>query len=130
VRVIVVGRPGNVVVRMIVVVRVGCGGAVGAALFVGGMGLGTVLLWLVFAVNLGEFYALQSWLPTILAGQARDCLGSTDICKLWEFPSTASGYCHPSCRGMSIADCWGRMTGIRRPSWTGVDFESLEARSG
>jgi len=39
-----------------------------AALFVGGMGLGTLLLWLVFAVNLGEFYALQSWLPTILAG--------------------------------------------------------------
>jgi AAHS family 4-hydroxybenzoate transporter-like MFS transporter len=39
-----------------------------AALFVGGMGLGTVLLWLVFAVNLGEFYALQSWLPTILEG--------------------------------------------------------------
>lgn len=39
-----------------------------AALFVGGMGLGTLLLWVVFAVNLGEFYALQSWLPTILAG--------------------------------------------------------------
>lgn len=28
--------------------------------------LGTVLLWLVFAINLAEFYALQSWLPTIL----------------------------------------------------------------
>jgi len=28
--------------------------------------LGTVLLWVVFAVNLGEFYALQSWLPTML----------------------------------------------------------------
>jgi AAHS family 4-hydroxybenzoate transporter-like MFS transporter len=38
------------------------------ALFVGGMGLGTLLLWMVFVVNLGEFYALQSWLPTILAG--------------------------------------------------------------
>jgi AAHS family 4-hydroxybenzoate transporter-like MFS transporter len=30
---------------------------------------GTVLLWLVFVINLGEFYALQSWLPTILTGQ-------------------------------------------------------------
>jgi AAHS family 4-hydroxybenzoate transporter-like MFS transporter len=39
-----------------------------AALFTGGMGLGTVLLWVVFAINLGEFYALQSWLPTILGG--------------------------------------------------------------
>jgi AAHS family 4-hydroxybenzoate transporter-like MFS transporter len=39
-----------------------------AALFAGGMGLGTLLLWVVFVVNLGEFYALQSWLPTILAG--------------------------------------------------------------
>jgi AAHS family 4-hydroxybenzoate transporter-like MFS transporter len=28
--------------------------------------LGTVLLWIVFAINLAEFYALQSWLPTIL----------------------------------------------------------------
>ncbi|MGP4014764.1 MFS transporter [Saccharopolyspora sp. 5N708] len=28
--------------------------------------LGTLLLWLVFAINLGEFYALQSWLPTIM----------------------------------------------------------------
>ncbi|GAA5114184.1 MFS transporter [Pseudonocardia adelaidensis] len=28
--------------------------------------LGTLLLWLVFAINLAEFYALQSWLPTIL----------------------------------------------------------------
>ncbi|WP_028935972.1 MFS transporter [Pseudonocardia spinosispora] len=27
---------------------------------------GTVLLWLVFVINLGEFYALQSWLPSIL----------------------------------------------------------------
>lgn len=31
-------------------------------------GLGTVLLWLVFFINLGEFYALQSWLPTVLRG--------------------------------------------------------------
>ncbi|HEX4249064.1 MAG TPA: MFS transporter, partial [Pseudonocardia sp.] len=30
--------------------------------------LGTVLLWVVFAINLAEFYALQSWLPTILTG--------------------------------------------------------------
>jgi len=28
--------------------------------------LGTLLLWLVFAINLGEFYALQSWLPSML----------------------------------------------------------------
>jgi AAHS family 4-hydroxybenzoate transporter-like MFS transporter len=28
--------------------------------------LGTLLLWLVFALNLGEFYALQSWLPSML----------------------------------------------------------------
>ncbi|MCU1628902.1 MAG: tpaK [Pseudonocardia sp.] len=28
--------------------------------------LGTVLLWFVFAINLAEFYALQSWLPTIM----------------------------------------------------------------
>ena len=27
---------------------------------------GTLLLWFVFALNLGEFYALQTWLPTIL----------------------------------------------------------------
>jgi AAHS family 4-hydroxybenzoate transporter-like MFS transporter len=39
-----------------------------AALFAAGAGLGTVLLWIVFAINLGEFYALQSWLPSILAG--------------------------------------------------------------
>jgi AAHS family 4-hydroxybenzoate transporter-like MFS transporter len=31
--------------------------------------LGTVLLWVVFAVNLGEFYALQNWLPSILQAQ-------------------------------------------------------------
>jgi MFS transporter, AAHS family, 4-hydroxybenzoate transporter len=30
--------------------------------------LGTALLWFVFAINLAEFYALQSWLPTILQG--------------------------------------------------------------
>jgi AAHS family 4-hydroxybenzoate transporter-like MFS transporter len=28
--------------------------------------LGTLVLWLVFGLNLAEFYALQSWLPTIL----------------------------------------------------------------
>jgi AAHS family 4-hydroxybenzoate transporter-like MFS transporter len=31
--------------------------------------VGTLLLWIVFAVNLGEFYALQNWLPTILQSQ-------------------------------------------------------------
>jgi AAHS family 4-hydroxybenzoate transporter-like MFS transporter len=30
--------------------------------------LGTLLLWLVFVINLGEFYALQSWLPSIMTG--------------------------------------------------------------
>ncbi len=28
--------------------------------------VGTVLLWLVFIINLGTFYAMQSWMPTIL----------------------------------------------------------------
>jgi MFS transporter, AAHS family, 4-hydroxybenzoate transporter len=36
------------------------------SLFQSGRGLGTVVLWLVFGLNLAEFYALQSWLPTIL----------------------------------------------------------------
>ncbi|MCC4254495.1 MFS transporter [Sphingobium naphthae] len=27
---------------------------------------GTLLLWLVFVINLGTFYAMQSWMPTIL----------------------------------------------------------------
>lgn len=36
------------------------------ALLANGGVLSTVLLWVVFAVNLGEFYALQSWLPTML----------------------------------------------------------------
>lgn len=30
--------------------------------------LPTLLLWLVFFINLGEFYALQSWLPSVLRG--------------------------------------------------------------
>ena len=30
---------------------------------------GTMLLWFVFILNLAEFYALQSWLPTILTSQ-------------------------------------------------------------
>ena len=38
------------------------------SLFRPGRGLGTVLLWIVFFLNLAEFYALQSWLPTILTG--------------------------------------------------------------
>lgn len=39
-----------------------------ASLFTRDRVLGTVLLWLVFAINLGEFYALQSWLPSIMTG--------------------------------------------------------------
>ncbi len=31
-------------------------------------GLATALLWLVFFINLAEFYTLQSWLPTVLRG--------------------------------------------------------------
>lgn len=37
-----------------------------ASLFRPGRTLGTVLLWAVFFLNLAEFYALQSWLPSIL----------------------------------------------------------------
>jgi MFS transporter, AAHS family, 4-hydroxybenzoate transporter len=40
--------------------------AVGS-LFQSGRSFGTIVLWLVFGLNLAEFYALQSWLPTILA---------------------------------------------------------------
>ncbi|HCF1642818.1 MFS transporter [Pseudomonas stutzeri] len=39
-----------------------------ASLFTRDRIMGTVLLWLVFAINLGEFYALQSWLPSIMTG--------------------------------------------------------------
>jgi AAHS family 4-hydroxybenzoate transporter-like MFS transporter len=39
--------------------------AVGS-LFQSGRTFGTLVLWLVFGLNLAEFYALQSWLPTIL----------------------------------------------------------------
>jgi MFS transporter, AAHS family, 4-hydroxybenzoate transporter len=35
-------------------------------LFQGGRGVGTVLLWIVFFMNLLDFYFLQSWLPTVL----------------------------------------------------------------
>jgi MFS transporter, AAHS family, 4-hydroxybenzoate transporter len=38
-----------------------------ASLFQSSRSFGTIVLWLVFALNLAEFYALQSWLPTILA---------------------------------------------------------------
>ena len=38
------------------------------SLFRPGRRLGTLLLWTVFFLNLAEFYALQSWLPTILTG--------------------------------------------------------------
>lgn len=33
----------------------------------GGQLLGTLLLWIVFAINLAMFYGLQSWMPTILS---------------------------------------------------------------
>ena len=36
------------------------------AIFSDGLGLGTILLWAVFLLNLGAFYAMQSWMPTIL----------------------------------------------------------------
>jgi AAHS family 4-hydroxybenzoate transporter-like MFS transporter len=39
--------------------------AVGS-LFSSGRALGTVLIWVVFTLNLAEFYALQSWLPSML----------------------------------------------------------------
>jgi AAHS family 4-hydroxybenzoate transporter-like MFS transporter len=39
--------------------------AVGS-LFSSGRGAGTIIIWLVFMLNLAEFYALQSWLPSIL----------------------------------------------------------------
>ena len=39
-----------------------------AGLFANGGTIGTLILWLVFFLNLGEFYALQSWLPTVLGG--------------------------------------------------------------
>lgn len=41
------------------------GSAVGG-LFTAGRSFGTIVLWIVFFLNLAEFYALQSWLPTIL----------------------------------------------------------------
>jgi MFS transporter, AAHS family, 4-hydroxybenzoate transporter len=40
--------------------------AVGS-LFQSGRTFGTIVLWFVFGLNLAEFYALQSWLPTILS---------------------------------------------------------------
>jgi AAHS family 4-hydroxybenzoate transporter-like MFS transporter len=39
------------------------------SIFQKGRSAGTLLLWFVFALNLGEFYALQSWLPSILTNQ-------------------------------------------------------------
>jgi MFS transporter, AAHS family, 4-hydroxybenzoate transporter len=39
-----------------------------SSLFTRSRVLGTLLLWFVFAINLAEFYALQSWLPTIMTG--------------------------------------------------------------
>ncbi|TAK47217.1 MAG: MFS transporter [Xanthobacteraceae bacterium] len=43
-------------------------GGVVQRLFQQRRGLSTALLWLVFFINLAEFYALQSWLPTVLRG--------------------------------------------------------------
>ena len=43
-----------------------------ASIFSPELKVGTVLLWIVFAVNLGEFYALQNWLPTILQSQGHE----------------------------------------------------------
>lgn len=39
--------------------------AVGS-LFASGRAAGTIVIWVVFTLNLAEFYALQSWLPSIL----------------------------------------------------------------
>jgi MFS transporter, AAHS family, 4-hydroxybenzoate transporter len=39
-----------------------------AALVKGHTSLGTLLLWLIFFLNLAEFYFIQSWLPTMLTG--------------------------------------------------------------
>ncbi|WP_431015639.1 MFS transporter [Bradyrhizobium pachyrhizi] len=39
--------------------------AVGS-LFSSGRGVGTLVIWAVFMLNLAEFYALQSWLPSML----------------------------------------------------------------
>lgn len=38
------------------------------ALFSEGRIFATLILWLAFFINLAEFYALQSWLPTLLGG--------------------------------------------------------------
>lgn len=43
-----------------------------AAILSGKLLVGTILLWIVFAVNLGEFYALQNWLPTILQSHGHE----------------------------------------------------------
>ena len=39
------------------------------SVFQAGRGAGTLILWFVFILNLGEFYGLQSWLPTILTNE-------------------------------------------------------------
>ncbi|MFM0258086.1 MFS transporter [Paraburkholderia sediminicola] len=39
-----------------------------AALVRGPRSIGTVLLWLIFFLNLAEFYFMQSWLPTMMTG--------------------------------------------------------------
>nr|WP_277403004.1 MFS transporter [Burkholderia sp. Ac-20365] len=39
-----------------------------AALVRGHTSIGTVLLWMIFFLNLAEFYFMQSWLPTMMTG--------------------------------------------------------------
>ncbi len=39
------------------------------SVFKAGRMAGTLLLWIIFVLNLAEFYALQSWLPSILTSQ-------------------------------------------------------------
>jgi MFS transporter, AAHS family, 4-hydroxybenzoate transporter len=43
-----------------------------ASLFQSGRAIGTIVLWFAFLLNLGLFYALQSWLPSILGNLGFD----------------------------------------------------------
>ena len=45
-------------------IRSARGGVLG--LFIGRAAVGTLLLWLIFFINVAAFYFLQSWLPTML----------------------------------------------------------------
>jgi len=44
---------------------------------------GTLLLWLVFVINLGEFYAFQSWLPTILTDRRTSLCSKPSRIRKW-----------------------------------------------